>query len=120
FVSLVQTVPGPYLPRVEEVLFRVAEDKGPSDTIVATSGESRQKAVKAWTKWLEDNQAKIDLSGLNDRESYLGLITVCEYDNQVNQINGQVWEGSRGGPKRWTFSGVQGAMDAHSLPNGRI
>ena len=120
FVSLVNSLPAPYLPRVEEVLYRVAQDKGPNDSIVAASGDARQKAVKAWGKWLDENKEKIDLTSLNDRESYLGLVTVCEYDNQVGNIQGQVWEGSRGGPKRWSFTGVQGAMDAHSLPNGRI
>jgi HEAT repeat protein len=119
-VNLLQTVPTAYLPRVEEVLYRVGEDKGPSETIVAGSSDSRQKAMKAWTKWLEANQAKIDLTDLQDRESYLGLITVCEYDNRVGNIQGQVWEGPRGGQKRWNFTGVQGAMDAHSLPNGRV
>jgi HEAT repeat protein len=119
FVNLLQTLPAPYLPRVEEVLHRVAQDKGPTEVIAAGSPDL-QKAAKAWTKWLEDNQAKIDLTDLNDRESYLGLITVCEYDNQVGNIQGQVWEGPRGGQKRWNFTGVLGAMDAHSLPNGRV
>ena len=120
FVNLIETIQATYLPRVEEVLFRVAEDKGPNETIIAGSSESREKAAKAWGKWLTANEAKIDLSNLNDRESYLGLITVCEYDNQVGNILGQVWESSRGGQKRWSFAGVQGAMDAHTLPNGRI
>ena len=126
FVSLLQHLPGPYLPRVEEVLYRLAEDKGPTDTIVATDFPSREKAVKAWGKWLDDNKAKVDLSTLNDRESFLGLITVCEYDNRIGNIQGQVWEGTRGGPKRWNFGGPQGnpqlvgPMDAHSLPNGRV
>jgi len=121
-VNLLTTVPGPLLTRVEEVLHRVAEDKGPSEPIVAASSESREKAAKAWGNWLDANQAKIDLTNLNDRESYLGLITVAEYDNQVGQIQGQVWEGSLGSTtKRWNFSnGVMGAMDAQTLPNGRI
>jgi HEAT repeat protein len=121
FVNLLTTVPGPFLPRVEEVLYRIAEDKGPNEAIIAASGDSREKAAKAWGKWLNDNQAKIDLSNLNDRESYLGLITVAEYDNQVGQIQGQVWEGPRGSTtKRWNFTGVMGAMDAQTLPNGRV
>lgn len=120
FVKLLQSAPAPYLPRVEEILYRVAEDKGPNETIVATSSDSRDKAAKAWAKWLEDNQDRIDLTRLNDRESYLGLITIAEYDNQIGNIQGQVWEGTRGGQKRWNFSGVMGAMDAQTLPNGRV
>jgi HEAT repeat protein len=120
FVSLIESVPTPYLPRVEETLFRIANDEGPSDPITP---DSRAKAAKTWSKWIADNQSKIDLTNVGDRESYLGLITICEYDNQVGQIFGQVWETPRGGAKRWSFGGnntVQGAMDAQTLPNGRV
>ncbi len=119
-VQLLKDVPEPYLPRVEEVLFRLAQDKGPSDTIAAGSGESRDKAVKAWDKWLSVNQARLDLTGLNDHESYLGLVTIAEYDNQFGNIQGQIFESSRGGAKRLSFGGVMGAMDAQALPNGRV
>lgn len=121
FVKLLETLPVSYLPKVEEILHRVAEDKGPMDMIAGNTPDAKQKAVKAWSKWLDDNKDKIDLTGINDRESYLGLVTVCEYDNQVGNIQGQVWEGPKGSAaKRWNFTGVLGAMDAHSLPNGRV
>jgi HEAT repeat protein len=120
FVNLVQNAPATYLPRIEETLYRLAENKGPTDVISGAPPEARAKAAKAWAKWLDDNKNAIDLTNLNDRESYLGLVTIAEYDNQVGQINGQVWEGPRGGQKRWTFGGVIGAMDAHTLPNGRV
>jgi outer membrane protein assembly factor BamB len=108
------------MPRIEETLYRLAENKGPTDTISGVSLDARAKTAAAWAKWLDDNKNAIDLTNLSDRESYLGLVTIAEYDNQVGQINGQVWEGPRGGQKRWTFGGVIGAMDAQSLPNGRI
>ena len=121
FVNLLGNAPAHYLPKIEEVLYRLAEDKGPTETIQAGSPETRAKAVRAWDKWLQDNQAKVDLTALNDRESFLGLITVAEYDSQVGGIQGQVWEGARGATnKRFSFTGVMGAMDAHSLPNGRV
>ncbi|MBI2809015.1 MAG: HEAT repeat domain-containing protein [Planctomycetes bacterium] len=120
FVKLINTLPAPYLPKVEEALYRLADDKGPTETIHAGSPGSRQKVAKAWDKWLNDNAAKIDLAAIDDRESYLGLITVAEYDSRIGNIQGQVWEGTRGGPKRFSFAGVMGAMDAHTLPNGRV
>lgn len=121
-VGLIRDVPDPYLPRVEETLFRLAEDKGPNENIVATSAPSREKAAKAWQKWLGANQAKIDLTVLNDHESYLGLFTICEYDNRVGAIQSTVSESTRGGTKRFSFGNgtIQGAMDAQTLPNGRI
>ena len=121
FVKLLEQAPQSHLPRVEEVLYRLAEDKGPSETLISGSIESRQKVAKAWSKWLQDNQDKIDLASLNDREAFLGLITVCEYDNQFGNIQGQAWESPRGGQqKRWSITNLQGAMDAQSLPNGNI
>ncbi len=120
FVSLLQNAPAPYIPDIEATLRRIAGDQGPMEFISASSADSREKAAKAWGKWIQDNQAKIDLTDLNDRESYLGLVTICEYDNQVGNIQGQVWETPRGGAKRWTFGNVLGSMDAHTLPNGRV
>ena len=120
FVGLIQNAPTPYLHRIEETLYRLAENKGPTDAISGVSAEGRTKAAKAWAKWLDDNKNAVDLTNLTNQESYLGLVTIAEYDNPVGQINGQVWEGPRGGQKRWTFNGVIGAMDAHTLPNGRV
>ena len=120
FVGLLKDIPAPYLPRVEEILYRLADDKGPNESIHASAPESRLKAAKVWGKWLDDNRSKIDLTNLNDRDVYLGLITICEYDNQVGNIQGQISEAGRSGPKRWSFGGVMGAMDAHTLPNGRV
>ncbi|MBM3994528.1 MAG: hypothetical protein FJ303_10310 [Planctomycetes bacterium] len=120
FIKLVETVPPTYVSHVQDTLNRLGEQKGPTDTIIATSSDSRQQVAKAWTKWLADNKDKIDLTDLGDRESFLGLVTICEYDGQFGNIQGQVSEHSRGGPKRWNFTGVMGAMDAHSLPNGRV
>ncbi|PWT70244.1 MAG: hypothetical protein C5B46_09805 [Proteobacteria bacterium] len=120
FVRLLDTVPTPYLPRVEETLSRVAGEDGPNEPVTS---DSRAQASKVWSKWLKENQNKIDLTNLGERESYLGLITICEYDNQVGQILGQVWETPRNGAHRYKFGGqgiVQGAMDAQTLPNGRV
>ncbi|MBI1830735.1 MAG: HEAT repeat domain-containing protein, partial [Planctomycetes bacterium] len=120
FVRLVQTVPATYMTHVQDTLNRIGDEKGPTEAIIATSADSREKAAKAWTKWLADNGDKVDLSDLVDRESFLGLVTICEYDGQLGNIQGQVSEYSRGAAKRWSFTGVLGAMDAHSLPNGRV
>lgn len=120
FVNLVENAPATYLSRVEDSLRRIAADQGPSEVVAASSTASRAAAAKAWNQWITANLAKIDLTDLNDRESFLGLVTICEYDNRVGNIQGQVSESPRNGPKRWSFAGVMGAMDAHTLPNGRV
>jgi hypothetical protein len=117
--SVVETVPAAHLPRIEETLYRIAEDKGPN-ALIAASTDARQQAAKTWGKWIAEHQASIDLANVQERDAYLGLITVCEYDTFNNIANGQTWETSRGGTKRWNVNGLLGAMDAHALPNGRV
>lgn len=119
--NLLINVPDTYLPLVEDTLSKLAGDKSPAEPVIADSRESRQKAAKAWTAWINANQGKVDLAGLSSRESYMGLVTVCEYDSRIGNIQGQVWEGPRtGDTKRWSFTGVVGAMDARTLSNGRV
>ena len=119
FAGLLATVPEAHLHRLEETLYRIAADKGPNFLINAAT-DTRQKAAQAWDKWLADNPASIDLANAQERDAYLGLITICEYDTFNNINNGQTWEISRGGAKRWNINGLMGAMDAHALPNGRV
>ncbi len=119
--NLLTSVPDVYLPQVEDTLAKLANDKSPTEPIVANSNDSRIKAAKAWANWINANQAKLDLANLNNRENFMGLVTVCEYDSRIGNIQGQVWEGPRSGDaKRWSFAGVVGAMDARTLPNGRV
>jgi len=62
----------------------------------------------------------VDLARLSNTDNYLGLITVCEYDSAVGAPGGQVWEAGRDLRPRFTIRGINGAMDAQVLSNGRI
>ena len=105
--------------RVQETLNRLAGDDLPPDAASATATPA--KAVKAWQKWWRAREATIDLARATEGDSFLGLITVCEYDNAIpGQFVGQIWEGPRHGPPRFKFTGPVGPMDVHVLPNGRV
>jgi PQQ-like domain len=114
-------LPATSLWRVEEVLARLAGDAAPTDTAAGPAPASRQKAVRAWQKWWQERQGSVDLARAAESESYLGLVTVCEYDAAVpGRFQGQVWEASRNGPPRLKVTGLTGPMDAHVLRNGRL
>lgn len=119
-ISLLNDIPASSLWRVEELLHRLAGDAAPQEAVAINTGAARQKAALAWQKWWASAQAKTDLGRLGEAGSYLGLVTVCEYDSPFGQPGGQVWESSRDGKPRWKIAGVLGAMDAHTLPSGRV
>lgn len=119
-ISLINDLPAQHLWQVEDALQRLAGDKGPTETLADTSTEGRARLVKAWDKWWTANSSTVELARLQDSHSYLGLITVCEYDSAVGIPGGQVWEAGRDLRPRFTIKGVNGAMDAQVLANGRI
>lgn len=119
-IALLNDAPTQALWQVEEMLHRLAGDKGPPESVAEGTPEKRQIAAKAWDKWWAANGSAMDLSKLAEGEAHLGLITVCEYDSAVGQPGGQVWEAGRDAKPRWNIRGVLGAMDAQVLPNGRV
>lgn len=119
-IALLNDLPANSLWRVEELLHRLAGDAAPPESLAVNTGAARQKAMQAWQKWWQSAEAKTDLGRLGEVGSYLGLVTVCEYDSPFGQPGGRVWEASRESKPRWSVTGVLGAMDAHTLPNGRV
>jgi HEAT repeat protein len=119
-IALLRELPPRSLWRVEELLYRLAGENIPAESVASAAPEAREKAVEAWQKWWQTEGPRVDLARLSEHEPYLGLITVAEYDSAVGQPGGRVWEGGREGQPRWSVRGLMGAMDAHVLPNGRI
>jgi hypothetical protein len=117
-IALLAELPAGQVYKVEETLNRLAAGDFPADTSAA---QAPDKAVKAWQKWWQKQEAAIDLARASEGDSFLGLITICEYDNAApGQFVGQVWEGPRNGPARFKITGLTGPMDAQVLSNGRI
>lgn len=107
--------------RIEEVLNRLAGDQGPPGAVAGPAPLDRRKSVEAWQTWWRDRQGTIDLARAAEGETFLGLVTICEYDNVVpGKFVGQAWEGPRYGPVRLKVGDLIGPMDAQVLSNGRI
>lgn len=119
-IQLLADLPGHILWQVEEQLYRLAGEKGPTEAVGDGTGGQRAKAVKAWTQWWQAQASTIDLARVAEGDYHLGLMTICEYDSAVGQPGGQVWETGREGKPRWKIKGVMGAMDAQVLPSGRV
>jgi hypothetical protein len=121
-IALLGELPPASLWRIEEVMNRLAGDQAPADVITAaTPAAGRQKIVQAWQAWWKQHEGTLDLACAGEGDSFLGLVTVCEYDSVVaGRFSGQVWEAPRNGTARFKFGNLVGPMDAQTLPNGRI
>ena len=103
--------------RAEDLLFRLAGDKGPAVWLDTAKDNNGQKVQAAWRDWWSANQAKIDWSSLRLSEEALGLTLVAE--NQRPGGGGRLYETSKTGDIRWQVA-IQNPIDAHWLPGGRI
>ncbi|MCS7045073.1 MAG: HEAT repeat domain-containing protein [Gemmataceae bacterium] len=105
---------------IEDALQRLAGEHAPNVPRAGISPATRGQAAAAWQSWWKAHAPKVDWGRLCETHAYLGLITICEYDNGNGMPAGRVWETNRGSEPRWSLSGLFGAMDAHVLPNGNI
>lgn len=118
-IDLFGKAPDAWRWRVEELLYRVAGDRGP-DLPATADAEGRRKAVAAWADWWRDNESRINLARAVGDDQRLGLTLIVEYDSTVGNRQGKVWECGRDGNPRWAIKSLFGAMDAQVLPGGRI
>lgn len=119
-IASIGDVPIAYLSQAEELLQRLAGDQAPSVAVGDGVPAARAKALKSWDQWWQSASTRLDLTRVGDSDSFLGLTTICEYDNAAGMPGGQVWETARHGSPRWKVSGFLGAMDAQVLPSGNV
>lgn len=103
--------------RAEEILVRLAGEKGPT---VSLGGDkaSREKARDEWLKWWKANEKDIDLAKLDELERTLGYTLVVEMD--VRGIGGRVKEITPDGKTRWEITNVQFPTDALIMPGNKV
>lgn len=103
--------------RAEEILIRLAAEKGPT---VSLGGDqaSRDKTRDEWLKWWETNQKDIDLAKLDELERTLGYTLIVEMD--IRGVGGRVKEITPDGKARWEITSVQFPTDAVVMPGNRV
>jgi hypothetical protein len=100
--------------QVEELLYRIAGDQAPPVSIGDGSAESRQKCRDAWGGWWRTHGDQVNLAALKDAPRLLGLTVIAEMNSN------KVWECGPDGKPRWKLENLQGPIEAHVLPGGRV
>jgi hypothetical protein len=113
-VALLTDAPLTLCWQAEEQLFRIAGEKAPLVSVGDGAADARKKSRDAWAAWWRDQGAQVDLSLVEDRQRQLGLTVIAELDSN------KVWECGPDGKPRWKLENLQGPIDAHVLPGGRV
>lgn len=116
-IKLMADVPAEAGWRAEELLVRMAGEKGPAVSLGADK-TAREKARDEWLKWWKDNAKDVDLAKLDESERTLGYTLLIEMD--VRGIGGRVQEVGPDGKKRWEITNVQFPTDAVVLPGNKV
>ena len=119
-IDLLGKAPQSWAWRAEELLQRIAGDKGPELPVSADQTAARRKAVPVWTAWWSANQTRVDLARAVHEDQSLGLTLIVEYDSTIGGRQGRIWECGRDGKPRWQIQNLAGPMDAQVLPNGHV
>jgi hypothetical protein len=112
-IDLLGQLPAEQVWPVEDLLHRMAGEKGPAVSL-GTDAASKRKCRDAWAAWWRDNEATVTMIAPRDTQSFLGytLIVIADY--------GQVVELDRDRKVRWQVGGLRAPFDAHLLPGGRV
>jgi hypothetical protein len=103
--------------RAEEILVRLAGEKGP---IASFKGDraAKDKAANEWLAWWKANEKDVDLAKLDEIERSLGYTLLIEMD--IRGIGGRLREIGPDGKNRWEITNVQFPTDAIVLPGNRV
>jgi PQQ-like domain len=103
--------------RAEEILVRLAGEKGPTASF---SGDrsAKDKAATEWLTWWKANEKDVDLAKLDEIERTLGYTLLVEMD--IRGIGGRLREIGPDGKNRWEITNVQFPTDAIVLPGNRV
>jgi HEAT repeat protein len=100
----------------EEVLHRLAADKGP-DVPLGSDAGGRKKCHDAWAAWWKAHGAGVDLARLAVAETPLGYTLLVEVESGGN---GRVREIGRDGRTRWQVENLSYPVDAHVVAGNRV
>ena len=115
-VRLLGEGPMPLGWRVQEILSRIAGDKGPALTLADEEPVKRAKVADAWRAWWKAAAAETDLGKINLDEALRGINVICE--EGVGGV-GRVWACRADGKPIWEIKNVM-AWDVQLLPNGHV
>jgi HEAT repeat protein len=112
-IGLLGEMPSNQLWQVDDLLYRLADDKAPMATAGADEA-SRRKYREAWLAWWKEHGEKIDLTKLDQEPTILGYTMVIMLDA------GRLLEMDANNKERWHIDGLQFPLDAQYLPGDRV
>jgi hypothetical protein len=113
-VALLADSPLPVARQAEEMLFQIAGDQSPRQSLGPGTTLARQRCREVWYSWWRDHGGQLHLPTLEEGERLIGLTVVAE------PFTNDVWECGPDGQPRWRISSLKGPWDAQSLPGGRV
>jgi hypothetical protein len=116
-IDLLTATPPELAWRAEDLLYRVAGERGPSVWLDATVDNSGRKVQAAWESWWKANGSKIDWKSLRLDEQAFGWTLIAE--NQRPDGSGRLYEANRAGEIRWQTR-IQNPIDVQWIPGGRL
>jgi len=112
-IALLGELPPPEAGCVEELLYRIADDKAPP-TPDSSDLAVRHKYRDAWKAWWDDNGAKVDDAKLGDAARTLGYTLVILLDQ------GRVLELDAANQTRLEVEQLEFPLDAQMLPHDHV
>ena len=112
-IALLGELPAPEAGRVEELLYRIADDKAPPAPD-SSDLAARHKYRDAWKGWWDDNGAKVDDAKLGDAARTLGYTLVILLDQ------GRVLELDAANQTRLEVEQLEFPLDAQMLPGDHV
>ena len=112
-IGLLDQLPRPEASRVEEVLYRIADDKAPPAP-AELDQLARRKYRDAWKAWWDDNAAKVDAAKLGEAARTAGFTLVILLDE------GRVLELDAANHTRLQINQLDFPLDAQLLPDDHV
>jgi len=112
-IDLLGTLPRARHAPIEELLYRLAEDKAP-DGLAGDDEAARKKYRDAWADWWKAHGDKADLAKLAEAGRFLGYTMLVLLDA------GRILEVDVDGKTRWQIDGLEFPLDAQRLPGDRV
>jgi HEAT repeat protein len=116
-IDLLPKLPEDDATRAEEILSRLAGEKGPT-VALGNDAASKKKAQEAWATWWKANGAKLDMAKLDTAvPRLLGYTLTAEYTNMGTS---QLVEKDKNGKERWKITGMNYQFDFQVLRGERV
>jgi hypothetical protein len=113
-IGLLEPLPQTLAWQAEDVLYRLAEGKGPPAVSLGADAAARKECREAWDKWWKQHGAGVNLARLREAPRLQGYTVLVLLDM------GRVLEVDSDNTVRWQVNGLNFPLDVQYLPNDTI